>query len=80
LSIPPPKLNPVLDLEGLLPKLKELLAPLEERSLDEGGGEKMAGENVEFDMSSVVLGERVPFREGPAFERRRPSLPKKELL
>jgi hypothetical protein len=57
-----------------------LAAPLGARSLDEAGGEKTAGENVALGMSSVALGERVPFREGPALERRRPSLPKNELL
>ncbi len=77
-----PKVNPVLDFDGLTSIICDGLGLVGSIILEGAGGEKMAGENVDCCTSPVTLGDNVAFLDAelePALDRRRPSLPKKEL-
>lgn len=82
LSIPPPKLNPVLDLDGLLPSVCEGLGLIGPRLLEVEGGDRIVEGDGEVGISAIILGDSVPLRDtefDPPLERRRPSRPKNEL-
>lgn len=77
LSMPPPKLKPVLGLEGLPPNMYEGEGLVGSRLFDVADGEKTVEGNEEFMVSPVVLVDSVPLRVD--FESRLPKRLKNEL-